>query len=64
MSQVPNFDINQLMKSAQQIAQSIPDEEKENISNMNMDQMFDHITTTVFNTMEQNGRQIDPATKN
>ncbi len=61
--QMPNIDLNQLMQSAQQIAQTIPTDEKDRINNMNMDQMFNHVTDTVFTSMEQSGRQIDPATK-
>jgi len=62
-NQMPQIDLNQIMQSAQQLANNISPEEKDRISNMNMDQMFDHVTGTVFGAMEKNGQQIDPATK-
>jgi len=62
-TQQPPLDINSLMASAQNIVKSITSEDKEKINNMDMDQMFAHVTETVFQTLEKSGNKIDPASK-
>jgi DnaJ-class molecular chaperone len=59
-SQQPQLDINALMASAQNIVKSISSEDKDKLNNMDMDQMFEHVTNTVFNNL---GGQMDPASK-
>lgn len=56
------LDINSLMASAQDMVRSITSDDK-NINNMNMNQMFEHVTETVFSNLEKGGKQIDPASK-
>jgi len=63
-SQIPlQLDINSLMASAQNIVKSITSEDKDKINNMNMNQMFEHVTETVFQNLEKAGNQVDPASK-
>lgn len=58
------IDINQIMQSAQEIAKTINLNDKDNkLNKMNMDQMFDHVTNTVFSGFEKSGKPIDPASK-
>jgi DnaJ-class molecular chaperone len=59
----PQLDIGALMASAQNIVKSITSEDKDKINNMNMDQMFAHVSETVFQNLEKSGNQIDPSTK-
>ncbi len=61
--QAPQLDINSLMASAQNIVKSITSEDKDKINNMSMDQMFAHVTDTVFQNLEKSGNHIDPASK-
>lgn len=63
VQQSPQLDINALMASAQNIIQNITSEDKSKIENMDMSQMFEHVTDKVFQTLEQSGNQIDPASK-
>lgn len=60
--QPPQLNIGALMASAQDIVKSITSEDKD-INSMNMDQMFAHVTETVFQNLEKSGNQIDPASK-
>jgi len=62
-TQPPQLDIASLMASAQNIVKSITSEDKDKINNMNMNQMFEHVTETVFQNLEKGGNQIDPASK-
>lgn len=59
----PQLDINSLMTSAQNIVKSITSEDKNKLNNMDMNQMFDHVTETVFQNLEKGGNRIDPASK-
>jgi DnaJ-class molecular chaperone len=59
----PQLDLNSLMASAQNIVKSITSEDKNKIEKMDMSQMFEHVTDTVFSSLEKNGNQIDPASK-
>lgn len=61
--QHPPLDLNSLMASAQNIVKSITSEDKNKINNMDMTQMFEHVTDTVFQNLEKSGNQIDPASK-
>lgn len=64
-NQMPNgLDMSQLISTAQQLAQNIAKNDDGKMKNMGMDSMIDHITETVFSTMEKSGKQIDPASKN
>lgn len=56
-------DMSQIMESAKSIAQSITSEDREKINSMDINQMFEHVTNTVFSNLEKGGRQIDPASK-
>jgi DnaJ-class molecular chaperone len=56
-------DLSQIMASANQIAQSITSEDRGKMNNMDMNQMFEHVTNTVFSSLEKGGQQIDPASK-
>lgn len=62
-NQLPNIDFAKLMQSAQQIAQNISEDDKNNMNNMNMEQMFDQVTNTVFSSLDPNGDKIDSASK-
>lgn len=59
----PQLDINALMASAQNIVKSITSEDKNKLEKMDMTQMFEHVTDTVFQNLEKGGNQIDPASK-
>ena len=59
----PQLDINALMASAENIVKSIASEDKNKLNNMDVNQMFDHVTETVFQNLEKGGNQIDPASK-
>lgn len=61
--QQPQLDIGALMASAQNIVKSITSEDKSKLEKMDMSQMFDHVTETVFQNFEKGGNQIDPASK-
>lgn len=61
--QLPFGDINQLMRSAQQLAQDMSLNDDENMKNLDINQMFEHVSSTLFNTMEKGGSKIDPAQK-
>jgi DnaJ-class molecular chaperone len=64
MSQLPNINLQEIMKSAQLIANNISENDKQKINGMNMDQMFEHVTDTVLSGLEQQkGQQLDAATK-
>jgi DnaJ-class molecular chaperone len=60
---MPFGDINQLMKSAQQIAQNMSLGDKDKMDKMDINQMFEHVSSSLFSTMEQGGNKIDPASK-
>lgn len=57
----PQFDINALMATAQNLISNINSEDA--MKEMNVNQMFDHVTNTVFQNLEKSGKQIDPASK-
>lgn len=61
--QLPFGDINQLMKSAQQLAQNMSLENNGELDKMDINQMFEHVSSSLFNTMEQSGNKIDSASK-
>jgi len=60
-SQQPQLDIGSLMASAQNIVKSMTSDDK--MKNMDMSQMFEHVTDSVFSNLEKGGKQIDPASK-
>ncbi len=60
---LPFGDINQLMQSAQQIAQSMSADDKNKLNNMDINQMFEHVSSSLFSTMEKGGSVIDQASK-
>jgi DnaJ-class molecular chaperone len=60
---MPFGDINKLMQSAQQLAQSMSSEDKSKLDSMDMSQMFEHVSSSLFSTMEKGGNVIDPASK-
>lgn len=60
---MPFGDINQLMQSAQQIAQSMSADDKNKLNNMDINQMFEHVSSSLFSTMEKGGNVIDQASK-
>jgi hypothetical protein len=61
--QLPFGDINQLMKSAQQIAQNMSMDNNGQLDKMDINQMFEHVSSSLFSTMEKGGNKIDPASK-
>lgn len=61
--QLPFGDINQLMKSAQQIAQNMSLDNDGQLDKMDINQMFEHVSSSLFSTMEKGGNKIDPASK-
>lgn len=64
-NQMPNgLDMAQLISTAQKLAQNIAQNDDGKMKNMGMENMLEHITETVFSTMEKSGKQIDPASKN
>ncbi len=58
------LDMAQLISTAQKLAQNIAQNDDGKMKNMGMENMLEHITETVFSTMEKSGKQIDPASKN
>ncbi len=60
---MPFGDINQLMQSVEQIAQSMSSDDKNKLNNMDINQMFEHVSSSLFSTMEKGGNVIDQASK-